>query len=265
VVDSERFAGRNALITGGGSGIGAATAKRFAAEGLDHVFLVDLRAERADAVAKEVEAMGGRATPVAADISTRDNCEAVISRAADADGKLDILISNAAAWTEESFLDMKRESWDRVLAVNLNASFDLGQGAARLMRDTGSGVILFTSSISSLGASELFAHYGVSKAAIVNLVQNMAIELAPYHIRVNCVSPGPANTQQSVDIVGEERMEEFRRSFPIVPLEQRLAEPEEIAAAFAFLASDDASYVTGHNLIVDGGLTAHAYSIPEGE
>lgn len=265
MVDSERFVGRNALITGGGSGFGAAIAKRIVAEGLDHVFLVDLRAERAQAVAEKIEAMGGRATPVIADVGTRENCEAVINRAAEADGKLDILISNAAAWTEESFLEMERASWDRVLAVNLNASFDLGQCAARLMKAGGGGVILFTSSISSVGASELFAHYAVTKAGIVNLVQNMAIELAPYRIRVNCVSPGPANTQQSVDIVGEERMEEFRHRFPIVPLGQRLAEPSEIAAAFAFLASDDASYITGHNLIVDGGLTAHAYSIPEDE
>ena len=179
------------------------------------------------------------------------------------DGKLDILVSNAAAWSEEPFLDMAEASWDRVIAVNLKASFLLGQRAARAMKERGGGVILYTASISSLGASQLFAHYGVSKAGIVNLVQNMAIELAPANIRVNCVSPGPANTQQSLDIVGEERMAEFRSRFPLVPLGERLVEPEEIAAAMAFLASEDASFITGQNLIVDGGLTAHAYSIPE--
>ena len=266
MVDSERFRGRNAVITGGGSGFGRATALRLTAEGLDHVFLVELRPERAEAVAKEVEALGGRATPIEADIGTRENCERVIDTVVQADGKIDILLSNAAVWTDEPFLEMKRESWDRVLAVILDASFDLGQLAGRVMRDRGDGgVILYTASVSSLGASKGFAHYAAGKAAMVNLVQGMAIELAPYRIRVNCVSPGPANTQQSVDIVGEDTMEQFRKHFPVVPLEQRLAEPEEMAAAFAFLASSDASYITGHNLIVDGGLTAHAYSIPEAD
>ena len=264
MVDSERFRGRNAVITGGGSGFGRATALRLTAEGLEHVFLVEVRPERAAAVAKEVEAMGGRATTIEADIGTRENCERVIETVVEADGKIDILLSNAAVWTDEPFLEMKRDSWDHVLAVILNASFDLGQLAGRVMRDGGNGgVILYTASIGALGAGKGFTHYGVGKAGIVNLTQGMAIELAPYRIRVNCVSPGPANTQQSVDIVGEETMAQFRNSFPLVPLEQRLAEPEEMAATFAFLASADASYITGHNLIVDGGLTAHSYSIPE--
>ena len=125
------------------------------------------------------------------------------------------------------------------------------------------GVILYTASISSLGASPSFAHYSAAKAGVANLVTTMAIELAPHQIRVNAVSPGPADTQQSVDLVGEELMDKWRREgFPVVPL-QRLASAEDIAAAFSYLASDDAGYVTGINLVVDGGLTAHAYSVPE--
>ena len=263
MIDRERFRGLHAVITGGGSGIGRATALRLTSEGLEHVFLADLRLERAESVATEVAALGGRGTPIEVDVGQRGECERLIDTAVRASGRLDVLISNAATWTEESFLEMKRESWDRVLAVILNASFDLGQFAARAMKESGGGVILYTSSISSLGASKEFAHYSVGKAGMANLAQGMAIELAPYGIRVNCVSPGPANTQQSVDIVGEETMEQFRQHFPLVPLGERLAEPEEVAAAFAFLASNDASYITGHNLVVDGGLTAHAYSIPE--
>ncbi len=262
MVDQDRFKGRNAVITGGGSGFGRATALRLTEEGLDHVFLVELKPERAAAVAKEVEALGGRATPIEADIGVRANCERVIDTVMTDDGKIDILISNAATWTDEPFLEMKRESWDKVLAVILNASFDLGQFAGRAMKDRG-GSILYTASIGALGASIGFAHYSAAKAAIVNLVQGMAIELAPHNIRVNAVSPGPGNTQQSLDIVGAETMEKFRNHFPLVPLGQRLAEADEIAAAFAFLASDDASYITGQNLIVDGGLTSHSYSIPE--
>jgi 3-oxoacyl-[acyl-carrier protein] reductase len=159
---------------------------------------------------------------------------------------------------------MKDESWQRVIAVNLNASFVVGQRAARAMLAHGNGgVILFTASVSSLGASPDFAHYSAAKAATANLVTTMAIELAPHKIRVNCVSPGPADTQQSIDIVGEEQMDKWRREgFPVVPL-GRLAAARDIAAAFSYLASDDAAYVTGINLVVDGGLTAHAYSIPE--
>ncbi len=263
-MDLQRLEGKTALITGGGSGFGRATARRFAAEGAKHVFLADLKQDRLDKVVAELASMGVQATGLRADVGLSADCQRIVDTAVESAGRLDILISNAAAWTEEAFLDMKVDSWSRVIAVNLTASFLLGQAAGRVMKEQAGGVIAYTASISSLGASNLFAHYGVTKAGIVNLVQNMAIELAPHNIRVNCVSPGPANTQQSRDIVGDDLMQEFQHSFPLVPLNQRLIEPEEIAAAFAFLASDDASMITGQNLVVDGGLTAHAYSIPEG-
>jgi NAD(P)-dependent dehydrogenase (short-subunit alcohol dehydrogenase family) len=258
-----RLNGKNAVITGGGSGMGQATAHRFVKEGASHIFLVDRRADRLEKVQKEIVELGGRASTIQAELSLAEDCARVIETAKKADGRIDILVSNAAVWTSEPFLEMKKESWDRVLAVNLTAAFLLGQGAARVMKDHGGGVILYTASISSLGASVDFTHYGVSKAGIVNLVQNMAIELAPYKIRVNCISPGPTDTQQSLDIVGAETMEKFRQDFSVVPLGRRMGRPEEMAAAFAFLASEDASYITGHNLVIDGGLTAHAYSIPE--
>lgn len=258
-----RLSGKNAVITGGGSGMGRATAHRLTKEGASHIFLVDRRPERLEVVQKEIVDLGGRATTIVAELALAEDCARIIQTAQKTDGRIDILVSNAAAWTEEPFLEMKKESWDKVIAVNLTASFLLGQGAARVMKDHRGGVILYTASISSLGASESFAHYGATKAGIVNLVQNMAIELAPYNIRVNCISPGPSDTQQSTDIVGAETMEKFRKDFPVVPLGRRLGRPEEMAAAFAFLASDDASYITGHNLVIDGGLTAHAYSIPE--
>src|SRR5258708_4759199 len=258
-----RLNGKNAVITGGGSGMGQATAHRFVKEGASHIFLVDRQPDRLEKVQKEIEELGGRASTIQAELSLVEDCARVIETAKKADGRIDILVSNAAAWTSEPFLEMKKESWDRVLAVNLTAAFLLGQGAARVMKDHGGGVILYTASISSLGASVDFTHYGVSKAGIVNLVQNMAIELAPHKIRVNCISPGPTDTQQSVDIVGADTMEKFRKDFSVVPLGRRLGRPEEMAAAFAFLASEDASYITGHNLVIDGGLTAHAYSIPE--
>jgi NAD(P)-dependent dehydrogenase (short-subunit alcohol dehydrogenase family) len=158
---------------------------------------------------------------------------------------------------------MKQESWAKVIAVDLTASFVIGQSAARVMVDqeTG-GVILFTASISALGGSPLFAHYCAAKAGTVCLMKTMAIELVGQGIRVNAISPGPSDTQQSVDLVGEEAMKNFRESFPIVPM-GRLGYASDMAAAFSYLASDDAAYITGVNLVIDGGLTAHAYSVPE--
>src|SRR5262245_15891354 len=132
-----RLVGKNAIITGGGSGFGRATAHRFTKEGVSHVFLVDKRPERLEKVQKEIADMGGRATSIQAELSLADDCARIIETAKKADGRIDILVSNAAAWTEEPFLEMKKESWDKVLAVNLTASFLLGQGAARVMKDQG--------------------------------------------------------------------------------------------------------------------------------
>lgn len=257
-MENMRFAGKTALVTGGGSGIGEATAIRFAREGAAHVFVLDLRPERAEKVAKEISSLGAKATAIVADVGKTAECDRAVRTVLDAAGRLDIFLGNAAAWTQEPFLEMKEESWDRVLTVNLKAHFILGQRVARHMKDSGGGVILFTASIAASGGCRNFIHYNAAKAGIVSLVQTMALELAPYHIRVNCVSPGPADTQQSVDICGEELMQKFREHFPEVPM-KRLGKPEDMAAAFAFLASDDASYITGHNLVVDGGLLADIY------
>lgn len=263
-MDATRHAGKSVLVTGGGSGIGAATALRFAREGAERVYIVDRREDRLRQVSSELKATGTEAIAISADLSTVERCQSAIDEAIAEGNHLDVVISNAAAWTEEPFIDMSVEGWQQVIAVNLNASFAIGQRSAQAMRDSGSGgVILFTASISSLGASPLFAHYSAAKAGTANLVKTMAVELAQYGIRVNCISPGPTDTQQSVDIVGEEQMDQWRRDgFPIGPM-KRLGTPEDMASAFSFLASEEASFISGINLVVDGGLTAHTYSIPE--
>ena len=252
------------MITGGGSGFGRATALRFVAEGAARVVIVDRLEDRLERVAGEIEAAGARAGTVCVDLGSFEGADAAVAQTLkQTGGALDVAVSNAAAWTDESFLEMRDESWQRVIAVNLDAQFVVGQRAARAMVAHGAGgVILYTASVSSLGASPNFAHYSAAKAGIANLVTTMAIELVGHGIRVNAVSPGPADTQQSVDLVGSELMEKWRREgFPVVPM-GRLAADTDVAAAFSYLASDDAAYVTGINLVVDGGLTAHAYSVP---
>jgi NAD(P)-dependent dehydrogenase (short-subunit alcohol dehydrogenase family) len=261
-MDTSRHAGKVVLITGGGSGMGRATALRFAEEGAASIYLVDHFEDRLETVGKEVGELGVRVGKIKAELADPGECARAVQEAVADAGRLDVAISNAAAWTEEPFLDMKLESWQKVIAVDLTASFVVGQKAARAMvaRST-KGVILYTASISSLGASPDFAHYSAAKAGTANLVTTMAIELASHGIRVNAISPGPADTQQSVDLVGEERMTAFREAFPVCPM-NRLGKAEEMAAAFSFLASDDASFITGVNLVVDGGLTALSYALP---
>lgn len=259
----DRHAGKIVLITGGGSGFGRETAVRFAREGAEGVYIVDHFADRLDSVASEVEEMGARAGKIQAELADVAECERAVREAYEDAGRLDVVVSNAAAWTKEPFLELTDESWQGVIAVNLTASFVVGQRAARAMIERGrGGVILYTASISSLGGSPDFSHYNAAKAGTANLVKTMALELVGHGIRVNCISPGPSDTQQSVDLVGEELMEKWRREgFPVVPM-GRLGRPQDMAAAFSFLASDEAAYITGINLVIDGGLTAHAYTVP---
>jgi NAD(P)-dependent dehydrogenase (short-subunit alcohol dehydrogenase family) len=262
-MDSTRHDGKAVLITGGGSGMGRETALRFAREGAERIYLVDHFGDRLERVTGEVREVGARAVGIEAELAEPAECARVVREAHADAGRLDVVISNAAAWTEEPFLEMRLESWQKVIGVNLTASFVVGQEAARAMvADGRPGAIQYTISVSALGASTDFAHYSAAKAGTANLVTTMAIELAPHGIRVNGISPGPTDTQQSVDLVGEDRMERFRQSFPIVPL-GRLGYAADMAAAHSFLASEDAAYITGVNLVVDGGLTAHAYSVPE--
>lgn len=257
-----RFDGRHVLITGAGSGFGRRTAERFAEEGAAIVYLVDRLQDRLHAVAGAVEAAGAHARPICAELGDPDACVGVIEQALDTDPRLDVLISNAAAWADEPFLDTSMASWRRIMAVDLDASFVLANRAANAMRYTGGGSILFTSSISSLGHGRGFTSYAVAKAGLVALAKAIAVECAQYGIRANCVSPGPGDTQQSIDLTSAELMEKWRtEGFPAVPM-NRLASVDDIAGAFLYLASDDARYVTGINLIVDGGLTAQVYDVP---
>jgi NAD(P)-dependent dehydrogenase (short-subunit alcohol dehydrogenase family) len=181
-------------------------------------------------------------------------------------GHLDSVVSNHAILVPPTpFLEGSDEDWAREMDVNLTSHYLIARTAARAMAEAGrGGSIAFTASINAVGASRNCAGYSVAKAGLVALMRVMALELAAFGIRVNCVSPGPADTQRSVDLVGEATMERLRRSFPSVPL-NRLASAEDVAEAFLYLASDAAAYVTGHNLLVDGGITTAIYEVPARE
>lgn len=259
-----RLAGKSAVVTGGGSGFGRATAKRFVEEGANRIVVADIRLSAAESVAAEVEAMGAKALAVASDVGKVEECDRLVSETlAFVDGKIDIVVSNAAPFEgAHAFLEFPDEVWFRDIAVNLNASYILGKRFAQAMAETGGGSILYTTSISADGAGDGFCSYVATKAGIVGLIKVMGVELAKYNIRVNGVGPGPADTPRSVQLVGEETMKEFRKSFPVVPM-NRLAAPEDVANAFLFLASDESSYITGQNIMVCGGVTAYVYNVPE--
>ena len=258
-----RFTGKNVFVTGAGSGFGRRTAERFASEGAANLYLVDRRSERLEAVAPVIAELGANPVPICVDLGETAGCEDAIGQALAVDPRLDVLVSNAAAWVQVPFIEMSNDDWRRVMSVNLDAYFTLSQRAAQAMKETGGGVILFTSSISALGHGRNFTAYCVAKAAIISLAKAIAVELAPWNIRANCVSPGPADTQQSVDIAGAELMDKWRaEGFPVVPM-NRLAAVDDIASAFLYLASDDARYVSGVNLVVDGAYTAQVYDLPK--
>jgi NAD(P)-dependent dehydrogenase (short-subunit alcohol dehydrogenase family) len=260
---SPRFEKKNVFLTAAGAGFGYATAVAFAREGAAAVCVVERLADRLDGVVAAVQAHGARAVPIQADLGDTPGAEAALAQALDACGQIDVGVLNHAAMSWFTpFLELSDEAWETELSVNLTSHFVLARGLAKAMADAGGGAILFTASVNALGAGKGFAPYCVTKSGLVALCQVMAVELAPLRIRVNCVSPGPADTQRSVDLVGEETMQRFRQSFPGVPM-NRLAAADDIAEAFLYLASDAAAYVTGQNLVVDGGLTAQIYDLPE--
>jgi NAD(P)-dependent dehydrogenase (short-subunit alcohol dehydrogenase family) len=252
-----RFDGKTVIVTGAGRGIGRAIARRFASEGADLLCLGRTREPLAETVGL-CEQDGGSAWPFSADVSRSDDVQRAVDEALTRWGRIDVLVNNAGIDDETPFLDMLEERWNAVIATNLTGVFLMSQRVARAMRDTGGGVILHNISIDASGGDGPFASYNASKAALLGLNRTMALELAQYGIRVNAVSPGFTHTEMTERAVGPELMSYLNGSFDRVPM-RRLVRPEEVAAAFAYLASDDASGITGENLTVDCGLTANWY------
>ena len=248
-----RFDRKGVIVTGAGRGIGRAIAQRFASEGAD-VMCVGRTVEPLE----ETVALCGSGFAHAADVSVSSEVGGLVDAALARWDRLDVLVNNAGIDDETPFLDMEEENWDAVIATNLKGPFVVSQLVARAMATHGGGVILHNASIDASGGDGPFASYNASKAGILGLNRTMAVELAPHGIRVNAVSPGFTHTDMTERAVGPKLMEYLLHDFDRVPM-RRLVKPEEIAAAFAFLASDDASGITGINLTVDCGLTANWY------
>ena len=258
---SERFEGKHVIVTGAGRGIGRAVAQRFAQEGAE-IMAIGRTVEPLE----ETIELCGRGFAHGADVSRAGEVQAAVDAALDRWGRIDVLINNAGIDDETPFLEMDETKWEEVIAVNLTGCFLMAQRVARAMAERGGGVILHNASIDALSGDGPFASYNASKAALLGLNRTMALELAEHGIRSNCVSPGFTHTDMTERAVGPKLMEYLLTSFERVPM-RRLVKTEEIAAAFAFLASDDASAITGQNLVVDCGLTANWFileTLPEG-
>jgi meso-butanediol dehydrogenase/(S,S)-butanediol dehydrogenase/diacetyl reductase len=245
----KRFAGRVAAVTGSASGIGAATVERLVAEGA-RVLIGDVNEEGGRGLAERL----GEATAFRR-VDVRDAAEvaAFVGAAVERFGRLDVLVNNAGTAAYGRTPDLDPELWRMVIDVDLHSVFYGCRAAIPHFRRAGGGVIVNTASISGLHADFGLAAYNAAKAAVVNYTRAVAIDHAHEGIRANCVCPGPIETPLIHPFVGNEGIAaDYLRAVPL----GRLGRPEEVAAAIAFLASDDAAYVTGAALVVDGGVTA---------
>ena len=244
-----RFENQSILVTGASSGIGKATAERFAREG-GHVVLFADRAEELHTVTASFQSEGLDVVECHGDVSIAADVERAVTLAMEKYGRLDVLVSNAGFAHYEPFIEISEAHWDRLMAVNLKGMFLSSQRAAHEMITQGRGVILFTASVNGLSAETGLASYNASKAGILMLMRTLALELAPQHIRVNAVCPGLIDTPITHDFIANNpNWPAYLQSIPW----GRAGRPEEVAAAFAFLASDDAEYITGESLVIDGG------------
>ncbi len=235
------------LITGGASGIGAATATRFLEEG-SRVCVLD-RDERACARIKhELPSLGEAIT---ADVTDLMQVEAALGEAVRVMDGVDVLINNAGISIRHKFLEITPEEWERVIAVNLTGVFYVAQTAARYMWERGSGVILQTASTNGVMGYPFYADYNATKAGVIELTRSMALELAP-RVRVCAVAPGYVLTPMQRSEYSDAMLAEVNAKIPL----GRHASPDEIAGLFAYLASDDAAFATGHVYTLDGGETA---------
>ncbi len=242
---------RVALVTGGAQGIGSAIVERLAQAG-HRVLIGDIDVEAADQLARRLNQAGADTHALHLDVGQPDAIRSAFASIENHFGRCDILVNNAGIARTYPFLDYPLEHWRAVMDVNLTGPMLCGQYAARMMAAYGWGRIINIASISGVRASAGRTAYGTSKAALIGLTRQMAIELAPLGITANGIAPGPVDTPLTLVLHSPVARDNFSRAVPA----GRYAVPDEIAAVAAFLASDDASYVNGQTIAVDGGFLA---------
>ena len=248
----KRFEGKVALVTGAASGIGAATARRLHTEGA-RLVLGDLQAEALAALAKQLDASGRSVFTRGLDVADRAQVDSFVEAGAERFGRLDVIFNNAGIGAFGLTPDLDPELWKRVIEVDLHSVFYGCRAAIPHLRRAGGGAIVNTASISGTGGDYGLAAYNAAKGAVLNYTRTLALDHARDGIRVNSVCPGPIDTPLAAPLFANERIaREYRERIPM----GRVGTAEEVASVVAFLASDDAAYVTGAAIVVDGGLTA---------
>ncbi len=252
IFDSFSLKEKVAIVTGSSRGIGRSIALAFAEAGAD-VVVSSRKREACEAVAKEIEERGARSMVVPCHVGKTDEIENLLSEVKKAWGRVDVLVNNAATNPAMSALVNTEDAvWDKIMEVNLGGVFAASRAAGRIMMEQGSGAIINIASTGGLRPPALIGAYGVSKAAVIHLTRTFAKELASSGVRVNCIAPGLVETAFASALINTPEI--YQEAIKTIPL-GRHGQPVEIAGAALYLASDASSYVTGHIMVVDGGMT----------
>ena len=245
-----RLQDRIAIVTGAASGNGRALAVGMAREGA-HVVIADVNQQGAEGTAQEVATLGRQTLALNTDVSKVGDIEAMVRAATERFGRIDILINNAGVIVRQPMLEITEETWDRILDINLKGVFFCTQAAARVMVRQGKGKIINIASVVGVRAEPRRLHYNTSKAGVIMLTKSAAVELAPFHVNVNAIGPGLIETPMTRDLIGDIGQAKYwQESIPW----GRIGTPEDLVGAAIFLASDEADYITGVTIFVDGGF-----------
>lgn len=248
---TQRFTDKVVIVTGGSRGIGRATAEALADEGAN-VVIASLNEERGQAAAEAIAEQGGQAQFIRTDVSDQDQAERMVELVLERFGKIDVLVNNAGVHDSAPFWEEPERLWDRMYRVNVLGTVFPSQAVVRFMKDNGGGTIVHVASKAGVVGEPGHAAYSASKGAVISLTRAMAVELAPYEIRVNAVCPGPVLTDMLTE--NNPREEDRARLAAEAPL-GRIGQPEDVAAAVLYLASSDSDWCTGQTINLDGGLS----------